>query len=447
MTAAVAAAPARRAPPVARGAAAALRIRERPDLVLLALALMHLTNAWRLPSIVHVLQPLRLGITSVVLAVVVFVLDRSPRRRLLDVPQVPVRLALALLAFMLISIPAGIYPSHSGSFVAKIAAPMVLLMLMLAASIRSTRDVEWFAFLNMLGGAGYCIFLLFVLHTRRFAQSQSLIFYDSNDVALMLVATIPSAAYFMSRGHGAAARLAALLSLGLYIVVTVLTGSRGGFLGLAVMLGYLASAYRGMSRSQRVAGAAFVVIALVTFGGARYLAKMGTILRPTQDYNWSGHSERGRMEVWKRGLGYIAQRPFFGVGVDNFSRAEGYLSAGGREAQARGLPYKWSVAHNSYLETAAQSGVGSLLAFLALVGTTFQLLGRVVRRMLALPFVSRELALAQMLTAALIGFMVSAFFISAEYFPYLYALLGLSLGLAKVVLPREVAKRRQWRRA
>lgn len=440
MTAAVAVRSPRTAVLVPRGAAVAQRAAARPDILLWALALMHLTNAWRLPSIVPVLQPFRLGVTSVVFAVGLFVLDRSPRRKLMDVPRTPLRLALALLAFMVISVPAGIYPSHSGIFVAKIAVPMLFLMLMLAAAIRSTRDVEWFAFLNMLGGAAYCIFILFVLHTRRFGQSQSLIFYDSNDIALMLVATMPSAAYFMSRGHAVSKRIAAVISLVLYMVLTVLTGSRGGFIGLLAMLAYLGIAYRGMSRGQRAAGAALVALGFITFGGARYFTKMSTILRPTQDYNWSGHSERGRLEVWKRGLGYIAQKPFFGVGVDNFSHAEANLSALGREAQARGLPFKWSVAHNSYLETAAQTGIGSLLVFLALIGATFALLRQVIRRMLALPFVSHELVLAQSLTAALIGFLVCAFFISAEYFPYLYVLIGLSVGLAKTALPWSEAR-------
>ncbi|MGH7633829.1 MAG: hypothetical protein ACRENC_08865, partial [Gemmatimonadaceae bacterium] len=39
----------------------------------------------------------------------------------------------------------------------------------------------------------------------------------------------------------------------------------------------------------------------------------------------------------------------------------------------------------------------------------------------------------QMLVGSLLGFMVSGFFVSAEYFSYLYFLIGLAVGLDKVL--------------
>jgi hypothetical protein len=43
------------------------------------------------------------------------------------------------------------------------------------------------------------------------------------------------------------------------------------------------------------------------------------------------------------------------------------------------------------------------------------------------------MALAQMLIGAIVGFSVAGFFVSAEYFAYLYFILGLAVGLMKLV--------------
>jgi hypothetical protein len=45
----------------------------------------------------------------------------------------------------------------------------------------------------------------------------------------------------------------------------------------------------------------------------------------------------------------------------------------------------------------------------------------------------RDMALAQMLIGAIFGFAVAGFFVSAEYFAYLYFILGLAVGLTKLV--------------
>ena len=44
-----------------------------------------------------------------------------------------------------------------------------------------------------------------------------------------------------------------------------------------------------------------------------YWDQMGTILEPTEDYNWS--DPIGRRQIMIRGMGYIAQYPVFGLGV------------------------------------------------------------------------------------------------------------------------------------
>jgi hypothetical protein len=56
------------------------------------------------------------------------------------------------------------------------------------------------------------------------------------------------------------------------------------------------------------------------------------------------------------------------------------------------------------------------------------------------PWIStRETAIAQMLVGALVGFAVAGIFVSAEYFSYLYFLLGLVIGFDKILRLRRDA--------
>jgi O-antigen ligase len=165
---------------------------------------------------------------------------------------------------------------------------------------------------------------------------------------------------------------------------------------------------------------------------------MSTILHPKEDYNWS--AQEGRKEVWKRGVGYMMSHPLLGLGVGTYPVAEGKLSEIGRELAARGKGFKWSVAHNSFLETGAELGIPGLCVFLGIFIVSIRALARLSSRSRHVPWITpRETALAQLLIGSLIGFMAAGFFVSAEYFAYLYFLLGLTIGLLKLVRLRREA--------
>lgn len=408
--------------------------RYRPDALMWMLVFMHLTYTWRLPSVVSPLKPLRLAIISGVLTLGLFVVNRSKQRRIADVPRLPLQMMGVLLTCMIFSVPSGIFPSNSGMYVAQTIIPMMLLTVMLAASVRSLADLEWFAAFNVLAAAGYCVFVFMSYRVGRGGRLEELIYYDTNDFALLIVATMPFLAYFGARGQRMARRVLAAVCLPILLLLLVMTGSRGGFLGLVVVTIYFALSYRGIRPVARATAVGFLAFGFIILGGATYFAKIETLLNPTQDYNWQGKSPTGRIEIWKRGLGYLGDHPLFGVGVNNFLRAEGNLSTIGREMKSRGRPFKWSVAHNSYLETAAETGIVALAAFLGMFATTLACLRRVTRAMKRVGYVTRELALAQVLIASLMGYLVCAFFISAEYFAYPYVLIGMALGLVKLTL-------------
>jgi len=164
----------------------------------------------------------------------------------------------------------------------------------------------------------------------------------------------------------------------------------------------------------------------VALASSRYFARVQTILNPSADYNWRGKSETGRLEIWKRGLDYMMTYPVFGVGVGVFPMAEGILAPEAREQRQYGRNFKWSAAHNPFIQIGAEVGVLGLIAFVALLLGAFRTLSKVRRGPPA-----EAAVLGQILTACFVGFVVGAFFSSQAYAPYLYTLLGMIVGLAR----------------
>jgi O-antigen ligase len=246
-----------------------------------------------------------------------------------------------------------------------------------------------------------------------------------------MVCTIPFAIYFLGKGHRGSHRLAALATLAMILTGMVKSGSRGGFIGLIGVMLYVVLRYRAIPSRTRLAVTLAGLVLFFGFASDKYWTQMGTILHPESDYNYSDNV--GRVEVWKRGVGYMIHHPVVGVGVSAYSVAEGNSDLS-RSLAAQGKGFKWSVAHNSFLETGAELGFPGALVFIGILVVTGYGLTRISPRGKWAPWISRrEMALAQMLIGAIVGFSVAGFFVSAEYFAYLYFILGLAVGLMKLV--------------
>ena len=158
------------------------------------------------------------------------------------------------------------------------------------------------------------------------------------------------------------------------------------------------------------------------------------MLNPSADYNFSAQSDVGRGQIWKRGVGYMYTHPMFGVGVSAFPVAEGTLSE--RAAlQQYGIGFKWSTAHNSFLQVGAELGFPGLLLFFMLLGAAFRTTWKLSKMRGPNRRPPPEAAMAGALTASLIGYCVCGFFLSQGYSAYLYTVVAMVVGLAKVTRP------------
>jgi O-antigen ligase len=223
----------------------------------------------------------------------------------------------------------------------------------------------------------------------------------------------------------------AVLSLALFLLVIIKTGSRGAFLGLIAMGLYFLFKFNALAKKTRIIAVAAGVAALIAVGGEQYWSMMATLLNPQDDYNWSGGSDSGRMETWRRGMGYMFSHPILGVGVAAYPVAEGVLSPIA-DRQAVGIGVKWGAAHNSFVQVGAEIGVFGLILFCMLVFNAYRTARAAGAPVYPTARPPDEQVLGQALAGAVIGYLVCGFFLSQAYSAYMFTLYGMIMGLTRV---------------
>jgi O-antigen ligase len=256
-----------------------------------------------------------------------------------------------------------------------------------------------------------------------------LYYYDANDMATLIATAMPLGLYFILAQRRVLLRALAAAGLAVLAVGLIRSGSRGGFLALLAVTAFVLLGFTTVPARARAVALVVILVVAGTTASDRYWTQMQTIIHPDQDYNAT--SEAGRLKIWMRGLGYMAEYPVLGVGIGNFPTAEGTISPLAR-LQERGIGVRWGAAHNSFIQVGAELGVPGLLLFVGVIATAFRSLRRVAaQRARAGRGADNVARLAQSLMAALVGFVVGAFFLSLGYADLLSALVALAIALAK----------------
>ena len=383
---------------------------------------MELTYVWRLQDLMPAISTLQIPSIASTLGALVCLFGGYLARNRPALRHPVSKLVWLILVLMAFSIPLSLYKGMSFHFLVFDHLKTVLLFLVMVTVIRNAQTVEQVIIVHLLGCAYYCFFVITRVEIGESGRLGNIVYYDANDLAMLLCSCIPLFVYFLRPGGGFVRRVMAVGALGLTMLTLVRTGSRGGFLGFLAAGLFLLFTFTAIKPAIRIGAVAALAIGLAAVGTDKYWSFIATLSNPTEDYNWSGQAASGRMEIWKRGMGYMITHPLTGVGVDAFPVAEGRISDIAA-LQAQNIGVKWSAAHNSFVQIGAELGIPGLLAFLAMLYQSFRLLARVARD--KSPDRKRERALAQCLIAALASYCVSGFFLSQAYSAFLYSLLAL----------------------
>jgi len=318
------------------------------------------------------------------------------------------RLTIAFLAIGALSIPFALWPGGAfGTFNGMLKSWLLCFMLPLAV----TTPEQLRTVLRIFALSAGLLLLAYVGGVPGVADPRALSF-DRNEVAMFAVMGVPfSIAWGAERGRWR------WIGTGLSILLVtgvIVTGSRGGFLALAAVgLAFLLRSRVLNLRKKLVI--LVVAAALVTaVGSGEYWSKISAIFTdPTEDYNFQ--EREGRIEIWKRGLSYATAHPVTGVGIGNFPVAEGYT------LEDVGHGVKWSAAHSAYVLVFAELGYPGILVFLLIIVGLARTasgsgVGRVGRPGPASVSSARILERqADAFALALLGYLVSAIFLSVAY--------------------------------
>ena len=350
------------------------------------------------------------------------------------------KLILAMAIMACLSVPFGISMGASGRFIIEDYSKVLLFTFLVVAGIRCTRDLYTFiwAFVASIGFLSYLSLFVFRMSKATadgFTRIQNGYSYDANDIGTVAVIGIPLTLLVLGQARGKKKLVAGAILLGIGGTIAK-TGSRGAFLGLMAVGLALLLMLTSVPVGKRLVFMAAVGIGLAFFAPPGYWTQMKTLLSPKEDYNWS--SPTGRREVFKRGIGYMMRNPITGIGIENFAKAEGTISdraiAQARDPNLPGI--KWSAAHNSFLQTAAEMGLPGVVIFASIV--VLGVVGPIKLRKRRIPpewsqgdDEERFLYFTSVyLPVAFIGFAVAGFFVSFAYMDLVYVLTAFSIGLA-----------------
>ena len=218
-------------------------------------------------------------------------------------------------------------------------------------------------------------------------------FGNPNDLAAALNMLIPLAVALALMSSRRVRLLYAVCALLLFGGVMV-TFSRAGFITLAAVSGVMLWKFGRGSRSSLALATLVAAVLLFSVFSDAYRSRLMTILDPDSD---ASGSSRQRVDLLERGLDLSLRHPIIGLGMGNFHI----------------YSIHEKVAHNGYVETAAELGVIGLLAYLIIILAPLRGLAKIERERVK-PGARDDLDAKYLsigLQTALIAYMTNSFFL------------------------------------
>ena len=255
-------------------------------------------------------------------------------------------------------------------------------------------------------------------------------FYDNSaDLGVAMCVVFGLAVALFQANTGRKSRFFFLICALAFGALILVCGSRGAIVGASAVI--LATWVKSPKKSWAPVFLGLFVIGLV------FLMPHASRDRfqSAEDYK---HDETAnhRVQLWQAGLRMWADYPIFGVGPGNFRwvRQASYRIAVESERDQEAF-----VCHSLYIEVISELGTLGTLAAVAIIISFFLLTRRVRKRLIAnrADRQSWEFCLCSGLELAMIGYLVSGAFVSVFWYPHIWVLSGLAMGLNTATAPPE----------
>lgn len=152
--------------------------------------------------------------------------------------------------------------------------------------------------------------------------------------------------------------------------VSLLSGSRGGWLALPAMLAIFLAAFLKKDKLKAIAFSALLLLAAIAAVGISMqgviMARYDAAIAEIHDYAANGNASSSvglRLEAWRTAVGNIAEKPLLGWSYKDYDARLAQLAA---NHKADVSVTTLSNTHNNFLEVWLHQGLFGFLAFLAL---------------------------------------------------------------------------------
>ena len=368
------------------------------------------------------LVPLRLALVfGLATLTLYFFWERSPEDgSVLLNPQV--KLYIALVCIMIIGIPFSYYTRNSFMFFFNKYMNVIIFFYLFFRIVYSINRLKKVLLVICIGVGIYTNYSLlhggFVGGRLHYGDM-----FDPNDLAYFLLSFILFNFLFISKENNKFIRIICLINLLSGLLLILMTGSRGGFLGLfCVMVLFFVSKTYTVKYSHKLIFLTICILLIALNSSKIDFERYKTLTNLKEDYNF--YDETGRMAVWKTGMRLMFEHPLTGVGILCFREAIG------RDRDEKGLLPFWQSAHNTLVQIGTETGVPGLIVFVLMCYKSVRIFGR-VRKKAGNEQLKRIGEIARL---GFVGHFVSAFFLSQAYSLYwvfymvlsavLYRLLG-----------------------
>jgi putative inorganic carbon (hco3(-)) transporter len=399
------------------------------------------------------LNPLHLAEVSALLALAAMVFGRM-QRGLSVTRYTPELGGVVGLGFLILATaPFSVWMGGSVATFTEIYSKIILIFILMVNTLTNPKRIDRFLWLIVFA-SGYIAFRAVADYARgvnmvengRVQGAVGGMFKNPNDLALNMVAVMPLAAALAMRTAATIRRLAAVGCALLMMGAVVVSQSRSGTIGLAVMILILGFNIARRRPAIAAVGVLMMMLALPLMPSS-YWHRLSSITDQSADETGSREARR---ILLRESFEAFLSHPITGVGAGQFKN---YNPEGRQEA--------WRESHNVVLQVAAELGIVGLATFGFLV-VRAATSGRRTRRLLKRaggPAARKEKSLpidavvttseaewlrshTSAMTAALAGWFFCALFASVAYNWTFYYLLALAIAPREFLLDRLGTTRR-----
>jgi O-antigen ligase len=358
------------------------------------------------------------------LALVVYLLDRLCCGRSITVMTPAVRVLLYLSLLSLLSIPFSRWPGGSVNELTNNFLKSILVFFLVANKVTTVRRMKlligsmavWGIVMAWTGVRDYASGNM-AYSGLRIAGYESPLTADPNDLALTLNLVLGLLLGLYLASDNLLKRLPLLATMIFLAAGIVASFSRGGFLTLLALLGFLL--FKQIKQRGLVALAPFLLLLVLALPllPRGYGERMYSIYDTSTDTTGSADI---RWKVMVEGLKLMLENPLVGLG----------LGMHGLEFPNRGLG--WTGVHSAFIQIGADLGVPGFLLYLLLIWELFKGLRQSRAQLTGSPE-DRELhALGTGIEISLVAYVVGGFLLPVAYRFYLYYIAGLAVAFQEI---------------